>query len=177
LLPSYWCSNALIGGALIAAISILPPATILHAQQGSPDATPAPPGISWERPPAEGEWEPITQGGAKEDGAQDQSDAGKQHGEAERHQEQDLMAQQAMAEQARRMADLTFWLMIIGAAALIGLGITIYYSRQTARAAVSAVDLIKQASLTEHRARVQVHPVGTQRAEAAQLNQQGKVKL
>ena len=133
LLPSYWCSNAFIG-ALIAAIAILLP-TILHAQQGSAETIPPPPGISWEGPPAEGEWEPTTQGGATEGGTQDRSDARGQHDEApERRQEQDLMGQQAMAEQARRMADFMFWQIVIGAAVLVGLGITIYYARQIARA-------------------------------------------
>ena len=174
LLPSYWWSDAFSGGALIAAIAILLP-TILHAQQGTPETIPPPPGISWEGPPAQAEWGPA-QGGAAEGGAQDRSDAREQHDEStERRQEQDLITQQAMAEQARRMADFIFWQIVFGAAVLIGLGITIYYTRQTAHAAVSAVDLSRQAYLTEHRTRVQAHPIGAQRSHAAQPNQRDKI--
>jgi hypothetical protein len=143
---------------------------------GQPGSHSTTPGVSWEGPPAQGEWEPVSQGGATEGGAQDRSDAREQRDEStERRQEQDLIVQQTMAEQARRMADLTFWQIVVGAAVLVGLGITIYYTRQTARAAVSAVDLSRQAYLTEHRTRVRAHPIGAQRADAAQPNQRDKI--
>jgi hypothetical protein len=158
LLPSYWCSKAFIGGALIAAVAIMLPTT-LHAQQGSPEAPL--PGMSWGSPPTEAEWEPTTQGGAKEGDPQDQS--GARHDEAtDRRQEQVLLAQQAMAEQARRMADFMFWQLVLGVALLIGLGITIYYAHQIAR----AVNLGREASPMD-RARGQAQPVQTQRAEGA----------
>jgi hypothetical protein len=48
------------------------------------------------------------------------------------------MAQQVMAEQSRRMADFMFWQLILGVALLIGVGVTIYYARQIARAAVNS---------------------------------------
>ena len=52
-------------------------------------------------------------------------------------QEQDLMAQQATAEQANRLADFMFWQtffqLVVGVALLIGLGATLYYLRQIAR--------------------------------------------
>jgi hypothetical protein len=75
-----------------------------------------------------------------------------------------LMAQQVMAEQSKRMADFMFWQLILGVALLIGVGVTIYYARQIARAAVNV-------SLS---ARVTSDP--TQRAEGARLNQQRKIQ-
>jgi hypothetical protein len=48
------------------------------------------------------------------------------------------MAQQVMAEQSRRMADFMFWQLILGVALLIGVGITTYYARQIAHAAVNS---------------------------------------
>jgi hypothetical protein len=163
-LSRYQCSKAFIGAALIAAIAILLP-TILHAQQGSPEVTPPPPpGVSWVSPPTEAEWEPITQGGAEEGGPQDQSDARKQHDEAtERHQEQVLIAQQAMAEHAKRMADFMFWQLLVGMAVLIGLGITIYYAHQIARAVHNG----REASPID-RAGGFAQPVQPQRAEGNQ---------
>jgi len=68
----------------------------------------------------------------------------------ERRQEEDLTAQQNLAEQVRRMADLMFWQVVIGAAVLIGLAITLYYTRQIARAAGNAVGLSREANRTEH---------------------------
>ena len=44
----YRCSNAIVGGALIAAAAMLLPA-MLHAQEGSPEVSP-PPGTSWGSP-------------------------------------------------------------------------------------------------------------------------------
>jgi hypothetical protein len=171
LLPNYWSSNAIIGAALIACVAILLP-TILYAQQDSPEASPAPPGVSWGSPPAEAEWEPTTQGGAKEGDSQDQSVAREQHDEAtHRHQEQVLIAQQAMAEQAQRMADFMFWQLVLGVALLISLGITIYYAHQIARAVHNG----REASPTD-RARGHAQPVQPERAEGSQINQQGKFK-
>jgi hypothetical protein len=170
LFPSYW-SNAFIGGALIAAIAILLP-TILHAQQGTPEAIAPLPGISWEGPPGEVEWEPVDQGDSTDGGAQDHTR--EQHDEAtERRQEQDLMAQQAMAEQAKRMADFMFWQtffqIVVGVALLSGLGITIYYARQIA----SGVKLSGQARLTDHHTGRQPSSIQSQPAPGAHINQQG----
>jgi hypothetical protein len=130
-------SIAFIGAALIAAIVILLPA-ILHAQQGTPEATAPLPGIGWQGPPGEVEWEPVEQGGPTDGRAQDHATASEQHDEAtKRRQEQDLMAQQAMAEQIKRMADFMFWQtffqIVVGVALLIGLGATLHYVRQIAR--------------------------------------------
>jgi hypothetical protein len=162
LLPRYWCSNAFIRGALIAAAAILLP-TMLLAQQDSPEVTPPLPGMSWGSPPTEADWEPTTQGGANE-GPQDQSGAREHYDEAaERRQEQVLIAQQAMAEQAKRMADLMFWQLVLGVAVLAGLGITIYYVHQIAR----AVNLGREASPID-RARGLAQPVQPQRAEGNQ---------
>ena len=47
------------------------------------------------------------------------------------------MAQQVMAEQAKRIADFMFWEIILGVALLIGVCVTIYYARQIARASVN----------------------------------------
>lgn len=161
LLPRHWCSKAFIGGALIATAAILLP-TMLHAQQDSPEAPL--PGMSWGSPPTEAEWEPTTQGGANEGSPQDQSAAQEQHDEAtERHQEQVLLSQQAMAEQAKRMADFMFWQLLVGVVVLIGLGITIYYAHQIARAVHNG----REAS-TIDRARGLAQPVQPQRADGNQ---------
>jgi len=157
------CPNALIGAALIAAIAILLP-TILHAQQDSPEVNPAPPGVSWGSPPTEADWEPTTQGGAKEADSQDQSGDREQHDETtDRRQEQVLLAQQAMAEQAKRVADFMFWQLVLGVAVLAGLGITIYYAHQIARAVHDG----REASPSD-RARGLAQPVQPQRAEGNQ---------
>ena len=74
------------------------------------------------------------------------------------------MAQQVMAEQSKRMADVMFWQLILGVALLIGVCVTIYYARQIARAAVNVGP----------RAPVTADP--TQRAEVAHINQQRKVQ-
>ena len=166
-MPTYLCSNAFIGGALIAAAAILLP-TILHAQQASPEVSPPPPGISWGSPPVPGEWETPTQGGATAGDAQEQHDE-----VTERRQEQVLIAQQAMAEQARRVADFMFWQIVVGVAVLIGLGVTIYYTRQIARAAINAVNPTRQAPLTHQPTGVQIRPAPVQHAA---VNQQGKVE-
>ena len=68
------------------------------------------------------------------------------------------MAQQVMAEQAKRIADFMFWEIILGVALLIGVCVTIYYARQIARAAVN----------------VNTNP--TPRAEGVRINQQRKVQ-
>ena len=175
MFPSYW-SNAFIGGALIAAIAILLPA-ILHAQQGTPEAVARLPGMSWEGPPGEVEWEPVEQVGSTDGGAQDHATAREQHDEAtERRQEQDLMAQQAMAEQAKRMADFMFWQIffqiVVGVALLSGLGITIYYARQIA----SGVKLSGQARLTDHHTGRQPSSIESQPAPRAHINQHGNIK-
>jgi hypothetical protein len=126
--------TAFIGAALIAAIVILLPA-ILHAQQGAPEAIAPLPGIGWQGPPGEVEWEPVEQAGPTDGRSQDHATAREQHDEAtKRRQEQDLMAKQAMAEQ---MAGFMFWQtlfqIVVGVALLIGLGATLYYVRQIAR--------------------------------------------
>lgn len=130
-------TTAFIGAALIAAIVILLPA-ILNAQQGVPEAIAPLPGIGWQGPPGEVEWEPVEEGAPTDGGVQDHATAREQYEEAtRRRQEQDLMAQQAMAEQAKRMADFMFWQtffqIVVGVALLIGLGATLYYVRQIAR--------------------------------------------
>jgi hypothetical protein len=129
---------------------------MLHAQEASPEASP-PAGMSWGSPPVQGEWEPTDRGDAVQGSAQDTQD----HANA-----QVLMAQQVMAEQSKRMADFMFWQLILGVALLIGVGVTIYYARQIARAAVNA-------SPPAHRP---VHADPTQRAEGARINQQRKVQ-
>ncbi len=60
------------------------------------------------------------------------------------------------------MADFMFWQLILGVALLIGVGVTIYYARQIARA---AVNLSPRAPVTP-----------TQHAEGARLNQQRKAQ-
>lgn len=50
----------------------------------------------------------------------------------------DLAAQQSMADSAMRLLNLTFAQIIVGVLGILGLGATVYYSRQTARAAVAA---------------------------------------
>ena len=153
----YRCSNAIVGGALIAASAMLLPA-MLHAQEGSQEVSP-PPGTSWGGPPVQGNWEPTDRG----DTAQDSSRGGTQ--DAQDHANaQVLMAQQIMAEQSKRMADFMFWQLILGVALLIGVCVTIYYARQIARAAVNVGP----------RAPVTADP--TQRAEGARINQQRKVQ-
>ena len=160
---------------MIAAIAILLPA-ILHAQQGTPEAHAPLPGISWEGPPGQVEWEPVDQGGSTDGGAQDHATAREQHDEAtERRQEQDLMAQQAMAEQAKRMANFMFWQtflqIVVGVALLIGLGITIYYARQIA----GGVKLSRQAPLTDHDTESQPRSVQIQPAAGAHIK--GNIKF
>jgi hypothetical protein len=69
------------------------------------------------------------------------------------------MAQQVMAEQSKRMADFMFWQLILGVALLIGVGVTIYYARQIARAAVN----VNPGALVNS---------DRQRAEGVRINQQ-----
>ena len=168
--------NRFIRAALIAAIVILLPA-ILHAQQGTPEAIAPLPGIGWQGPPGEVEWEPIEQGGLTDGGAQDHVDAREQHDEAtKRRQEPDLMAQQAMAEQARRMADLMFWQTffqtVIGVALLIGLGATLYYVRQIAR----GDKFREEPRPTEHNSPGQPY-IQSKPAAGTHVNQQGSIKF
>jgi hypothetical protein len=77
------------------------------------------------------------------------------------------MAQQAMAEQAKRMADFMLCQIVLKGAVLIGLGNTIYYARQIARGIV-----LRQASLMDH-----PKPVQPQRAQGVHIDERGKVKL
>ena len=168
--------STLIGAALIAAIAILLPA-ILHAQQGAPEAIAPLPGIGWQGPPGEVEWEPVEQRGLTDGGAQDHVDAREQHDEAtKRRQEQDLMAQQAMAEQARRMADLMFWQTffqtVIGVALLIGLGATLYYVRQIAR----GDKFREEPRPTEYHSPGQPY-IQSKPAAGTHVNQQGSIKF
>jgi hypothetical protein len=158
-LRRYRCSNAIVGGALIAAAAMLLPA-MLHAQESSPEVSP-PPGTSWGSPPVQGEWEPTAPGDATQDSAKGSTQDARDDANA-----QVLMAQQVMAEQSKRMADFMFWQLILGVALLIGVGVTIYYARQIARAAVND-------SPPGHRP---VHADPTQRSEGARLNQQRKVQ-
>ncbi len=113
---------------------------MLHGQEGNPQESPPAPGTSWGGPPVEGEWEPTNRGNAGQGIAQDHA-LGSAQGGAQDAQDfanaQVLMAQQVMAEQAKRMADFMFWQLILGAALLIGVGAAIYYARQIARAAVN----------------------------------------
>ena len=157
-LQPYRCSNAIVGVALIATAVILLSA-MLQAQEGSPEVTPPIPGTSWGSQPVQREWEPTTQ----EDAAQGSSQATTQ--DAQNHANaQVLLAQQVMAEQAKRMADLMFWQLIVGVALLIGLCVTIYYARQLVRA---AVNVGPRAPATGDL---------NQRAEGARINQQRKVQ-
>jgi hypothetical protein len=131
-------------GPLLAAFLMLMPGAP-HAQQESPEALP-PPGVSWQEPPSQEDVEPITQGGSAERDAQDHSNTRTGSEPTESSQEQNLVAQQAIAEQARRLAILTYWQIAMGAAVLIGLALTIFYTRQTARAVAVALDPNKRAS-------------------------------
>ena len=131
---------------------------MLHAQEGSPEVSP-PPGTSWGSSPVQGDWEPTDRGDAAQDSSQGSTRDAQDHANA-----QVLMAQQVMAEQAKRMADFMFWQLILGGALLIGVCVTIYYARQIARAAVKT-------SPPAHR-----HADPTQRAEGARINQQRKVQ-
>jgi hypothetical protein len=130
------------GPLLVAFLMLMPAAP--HAQQERPEALP--PGVSWDKPPSQQDVEVITQGGSAERDAQDHSNARTGSESTESHQEQNLVAQQAIAEQARRLAILTYWQIAIGAAVLIGLALTIFYTRQTARAVAVALDPSKRAS-------------------------------
>jgi hypothetical protein len=161
-MPRHRCSNAVVGGTLIAAAAILLPA-ILYAQEGGSEVGPPPPGVSWGSPPAE--FEPAHQGTAAQGTAQDQPSVGTQNAEAA--QDQVLMAQQVMAEQARRIAELMFWQIVLGVALLIGLCVTIYYARQLAHAAVNATP---KAHLGP------ADGVPTQHAQGAHINPPRKVK-
>ena len=152
----YWCSNAIVAGALIATAAMMLPA-MLNAQEGGQEVSP-PPGTSWGTPPVQGNWEPTDGGDAGHDSSQGSTQDAPDHANA-----QVLMAQQVMAEQSKRMADFMFWQLILGVALLIGVCVTIYYARQIARAAVNVGP----------RAPVTGDP--TQRAEGARINQLRKV--
>jgi hypothetical protein len=105
-LPRYRCSNAIVGWALIAAAAISLPAK-LHAQPGTPEVSPPIPGMSWGSPPVQGEWETTGQRDAAQGTAQGSAQRTAQ--DAQDHANaQVLIAQQVMAEQARRMAALCF---------------------------------------------------------------------
>ena len=142
---------------MIAAAAILLPA-MLHAQEGSPEVSP-PPGTSWGSSPVQGDWEPTDRGGAAQDSSQGSTRDAQDHANA-----QVLMAQQVMAEQAKRMADFMFWQLILGVALLIGLCVTIYYARQLVCAAVSVSPRVP--------ATVDLN----QRAEGTRINQHRKVQ-
>jgi hypothetical protein len=132
---------------------------MLHAQEGTQEVSP-PPGTSWGSPPVQGDWEPADRGSAAKGSQGSTQDA------QDRANAQVLIAQQVMAEQSKRMADFMFWQLILGLVLLIGVGITIYYVRQIARAAVNVGPP----------ARRSVHADPTQRAEGARINQQRKVQ-
>jgi hypothetical protein len=154
-LPLYRWSNVIVGGALIAVAAMLLPA-MLHAQEVGQEVSP-PPGTSWGSPPVQGNWEPTDRRDAAKVSSQGGTQDAQDHANA-----QVLMAQQVMAEQSKRMADFMFWQLILGVALLIGVGVTIYYARQIARA---AVNLSPRAPVTP-----------TQHAEGARLNQQRKIQ-
>ena len=86
------------------------------------------------------------------------------------------MAQQAMAEQARRMADLMFWQTffqtVIGVALLIGLGATLYYVRQIAR----GDKFREEPRPTEHHSPGQPY-IQSKPAAGTHVNQQGSIKF
>jgi hypothetical protein len=132
-------------GPLLAGLLMLLPQA-LHAQQLTPESEtlPPPPGATWERPPSQQDVEPIPQGGSAERDAHSNTGTGSESTES--HPEESLEAQQALAEQARRIAILTYWQIAIGAAVLIGLALTIFYTRQTARTVALALDHSKRAS-------------------------------
>ena len=145
---------------MIAAAAMLPP-SIVGAQEGSPEVSP-PPGTSWGSPPVQGNWEPTDRGDAARDSSQGSTQDTPDHANA-----QVLMAQQVMAEQAKRIADFMFWQVILGVALLIGLCVTIYYARQLTRAAINA-------NSTAHPSSAQGVP--TQYAQGPHMNQQRRVK-
>ena len=129
----------------------------LHAQEASQEVSP-PPGTSWGSPPVQGNWEPPARGDTAQGSSQGSAQDTQDHANA-----QVLMAQQIMAEQSKRMADFMFWQLVLGGALLIGVGVTIYYARQIARA---AVNVGPRAPVNADR----------QRAEHARINQQRKVQ-
>jgi hypothetical protein len=143
----------------VAAAMLFP--AMLRAQEGSPEVSPPVPGMSWGSPPVQQEWEPTAQGDVAQGTAQGSAHDAQDHANV-----QVLLAQQVMAEQSKRMADFMFWQLILGVALLIGMGVTIHYARQIARAAVNANPPAHRPVLTDP----------TQRAEGARINQQGKVQ-
>jgi len=79
------------------------------------------------------------QGGAEEPRREGGKEAGRDDDDATRRREAaDLAAQQSMAASAVKMLDLTFAQIIVGILGIVGLGVTIYYTRETARAARGA---------------------------------------
>ena len=127
-MPRYHFSSAMV---LIATAAMLLP-SMMNAQEGTQNLNP-PPGTSWGSTPVQGEWEPTDQGDFSRSNSQSSVPDAQDQANA-----QVLMAQQVMAEQSRRMADFMFWQLILGVALLIGVGVTIYYARQIARAAVNS---------------------------------------
>jgi hypothetical protein len=59
--------------------------------------------------------------------------------QAANREKNDLLAQQSMAESAHGMITVALWQVVIGGLALIGLGVTVYYTRNTATAALGVV--------------------------------------
>jgi hypothetical protein len=110
------------------------------------------------------------QQGEAEKARQEREDA------SNRRDEDDLKAQQSMADSARELVDLTRWQIAVGLLGLLGLGWTIYYTRQTARAAVDAANAsVKAANVAEkaltHLERPYIFPIiddGTSVANMAQ---------
>ena len=105
-MPRYRGSNAIVRWALIAAAAISLPAK-LHAQPGTPEVSPPIPGMSWGSPPVQGEWETTGQRDAAQGTAQGSAQR-TAHDAQDHANAQVLIAQQVMAEQARRMAALCF---------------------------------------------------------------------
>lgn len=78
------------------------------------------------------------------------------------HDEADLCQQRSMAEATQKAITLNYVQIGIGFVTLIGLALTVYFTRKTADAAVDAVDLSRKAYVAEHRAwmKVQISSVG-----------------
>jgi hypothetical protein len=70
-----------------------------------------------------------------------------------------LKAQQSMAESAVAMLTLTHWQIGVGFLGLVGLALTVHYTRQTARAAIEATRLAKDHAVAELRAYVHLAEV------------------
>jgi len=84
--------------------------------------------------------------------------AGNEAGENRKEQREsaDLDAQKSMADSAQRMLNLTIWQIVVGGFGLLGLGWTVYYTRQTANAAKDAIALATDTAKHQLRAYVAI---------------------